>query len=239
MHAPHPRARPSPPSLPQRPPAVHLRQSVPAGREGRLRGPAGLRPLLDGTPHHQPGPGTACRSVLSAQGVLSPAAQVGGISTAGDHPHPPRSSGCHPPWGSRPSHPCPPPTRPNKELFNCSELRLPSSPSPTPSLAPAGPPHGVLGRQDQLAGEGPRWARPVLPYLTVPSPGLAAGAPAQAHPAEGSGPSGSRPACLGRAGAAPWWFREASLPAGQRGRAWSHGHAPWPVEIVFLAFKNV
>lgn len=184
MHAPHPRARPSPPSLPQRPPAVHLRQSVPAGREGRLRGPAGLRPLLDGTPHHQPGPGTACRSVLSAQGVLSPAAQVGGISTAGDHPHPPRSSGCHPPWGSRPSHPCPPPTRPNKELFNCSELRLPSSPSPTPSLAPAGPPHGVLGASGPAGGGGAEvgTASPPLPHCAFswagrrsPGPGAPGG----------------------------------------------------------------
>lgn len=140
------------PSFPQRPPAVHLRQSVPAGCKGCGLGPAGLRSVLDGAPRCQPGPVAARHPVLPAEGVNGPAAPVGrtvhrtkrrwGLA-------PEELLGATPSWGSRPSHSCPPPPRPNKESFNCSELRLPSS----PPLSPAGAPQGSRGSQ----GQDSRW----------------------------------------------------------------------------------
>nr|XP_012289812.1 traB domain-containing protein isoform X6 [Aotus nancymaae] len=60
--------RPQHPGDHDRAPAVHLRQSVSAGREGRLLRLAGLQPVLDGPPHRQPGPVAARRAVLPAEG---------------------------------------------------------------------------------------------------------------------------------------------------------------------------
>lgn len=127
VHAPG--ARPSPPSLPQRPPAVHLRQSVPAGCEGHLLGPAGLRPVLDGAPHRQPGPVAARRPILPAAGVLGPAGPIGRTKEPPQLrgrlwllPMPAEGAGW--PRGAR----LPPATHPNKGSFNCSERRLPPLP---------------------------------------------------------------------------------------------------------------
>ncbi|XP_048659163.1 traB domain-containing protein isoform X4 [Marmota marmota marmota] len=61
--------RPQHPGDHDHPPAVHLGQSVQAGLEGRLLRPAGLRPVLDGPPHREPGPVAARDAVLPPEGV--------------------------------------------------------------------------------------------------------------------------------------------------------------------------
>ncbi|XP_041611719.1 traB domain-containing protein isoform X1 [Vulpes lagopus] len=113
-HGPRPGHREELDHRPQHPgdhdcaPAVRLRQAVPAGRQGCCPGPAGLWPLLDGAPRHQPGPVAARRSVLSADGVHGPAAQIGrttsrphlGGSPGALGPAPqPRKSRARPPVG--------------------------------------------------------------------------------------------------------------------------------------------
>lgn len=210
-----PRTRPCLPSLCQRPPTVHLRQSVPVGREGRLLGPAGLRSVLDGAPHRQPGPVAARHPVLPAEGVLSPAKQVGRTKGATASEGPPvaalvpaeghragplRSSWALPPWGSRPSLTCLLLTHPNKELFNCSELRLPS-PTPSPGAF-----HEVHGHQDKGRGGAEvhpvrsaprRWGVVGHCQPAPPSLCLRAGCRWQEHRGGFCGLEGRAPAALG------------------------------------------
>ncbi|XP_017743561.1 PREDICTED: traB domain-containing protein isoform X2 [Rhinopithecus bieti] len=85
-------ARPSTPSLPQRAPAIHLRQSVSVGCEGCLLRSAGLQRVLDGPPHCQSGPVAARHAVLPAEGDRGPA-QVGDCSLPARAPEEPV-----PPW---------------------------------------------------------------------------------------------------------------------------------------------
>lgn len=215
-------AQPALPPAPQRSPAVHLRQSVPPGCEGRLPGSAGLRPVLDGAPHRWPGPLAACHPVLPAEGVLSPATQVGGAQGAAQV------------W---PSLACPPPAHPNKELFNCSELRLPS------------PPQGLLmgsWAPGQASGE----AEATLPRQPLPLGGRARWAAASSplpHCAFGCASAPGAPGLAARAGRAraprtrAWPLRDVP-PGEQLGQAWRpdvHQHRSACRGGVFLAFKNI
>lgn len=91
-----------------------------------------------------------------------------------------------PPVGVQAQPHLPSPTRPNKELFNCSELRLPSSPLPPPSPTLQGPLTGSRGsRASGRAGTGGAevgTASPPLPHCAFscagsgsPGPGATRG----------------------------------------------------------------
>lgn len=161
-----PRARPSPPSLPQRAPAVRLRQSVPAGCEGCLLRPAGLWPVLDGAPCRQPGPVTARRPVLPAEGVRSLAAQVGRtkratmsvgatrgrscVAAEGRGGRPPEELlGATPCGGPGPASPALPQPAQIKNYLTAQSSGFPANPPPSGAV------HRAQGQQwDKLVGRG-------------------------------------------------------------------------------------
>lgn len=179
---------------------------------------------MDGAPYRWPGPLAACHPVLPAEGVLSSASQVGG------------AQGAATPEGPSPRLACPPPAHPNKELFNCSELRLPS------------PPQGLLtGSQapGQASGEGRGHASPPAP-APGRSPGWATASSPFPHCAFGCASAPGAPGLAARAGSARAprtlaWPLGVVLPGEQLGQAWrpdAHQHHSACRGCVFLAFKK-
>lgn len=123
-----PPPQPAQPALPpQRAPAVRLGQSVPPGREGRLPGPPGLRPLLDRAPRRQPAPGPARRPALPAEALRRLAAQVAAQTSRRVLAEgPPRR-------GPGPALPARPQPAQIKESVHCLSSGLPAAPPPCPS----------------------------------------------------------------------------------------------------------